>query len=211
MSQKRTAVLIDGGFLLPQLNRFYKRHATAAEVYNFAMKTLDPDEELFRMYYYDCPPYEGIETNPIDGTVFDFSLSSVSQARRTLLRDLTIMDHVAFRRGQLSFDGWQIKKKAAKKLIDAASSGQTPVHLQATDLHPSLSQKRVDMNIGLDVAWLASKRIVERIILVTADSDFIPAMKFARREGVQIVLIPMKGIPKFELKEHADIIRSVTP
>ncbi|MDT5157346.1 MAG: hypothetical protein QOH51_1703 [Acidobacteriota bacterium] len=47
------------------------------------------------------------------------------------------------------------------------------------------------MKIGLDVAWLASKSIVEKIILVMADSDLIPAMKFARREGVQVVLVTM--------------------
>lgn len=52
--------------------------------------------------------------------------------------------------------------------------------------------KRVDMKIGLDVAWLASKGIVDRIILVTADTDFVPAMKFARREGVQVLLVPMR-------------------
>ena len=33
------------------------------------------------------------------------------------------------------------------------------------------------MKMGLDIAWLASKRIADRIILVTADSDFVPAMK----------------------------------
>jgi len=31
----------------------------------------------------------------------------------------------------------------------------------------------------------------DRVILVTADSDFVPAMKFARREGVQVVLVTM--------------------
>ncbi|WP_272976891.1 NYN domain-containing protein [Deinococcus geothermalis] len=208
---KRTAVLIDGGFLLPQLKLVYKRHATAAEVYNFAMKTLEADEELFRMYYYDCPPYEGTETNPIDGSTVDFSASALSQSRRVLLRDLSVMDHVAFRRGQLSFDGWQIKRDTARRLMAAGAAGNPTPQIQANDVYAALSQKRVDMNIGLDVAWLSSKRIVDRIILVTADSDFIPAMKFARREGVQIILVPMKGIPKFELKEHADVIRAVTP
>ena len=66
------------------------------------------------------------------------------------------------------------------------------------------------MKIGLDVAWLSSKRIVDRIILVTADSDFVPAMKFARREGVQVVLVTMgHTLVKRELKVHADELRSV--
>jgi len=67
------------------------------------------------------------------------------------------------------------------------------------------------MKIGLDVAWLASKSIVERLILVTGDSDFVPAMKFARREGVQVILVTMGHSQiKQELKVHADELRSVT-
>jgi len=57
----------------------------------------------------------------------------------------------------------------------------------------------------------SSKRIVDRIILVICDSDFIPAMKFARREGVQIVLVTMghKQISR-ELEEHSDEVREVS-
>ena len=66
------------------------------------------------------------------------------------------------------------------------------------------------MKIGLDVAWLSSKGIVDRIILVTADSDFVPAMKFARRKDVQVVLVTMgHALVKRELKVHADELRSV--
>ncbi|MBS3821515.1 MAG: NYN domain-containing protein [Phycisphaerae bacterium] len=65
------------------------------------------------------------------------------------------------------------------------------------------------MKIGLDVAWMASKRIVDRIILVTADTDFIPAMKFARREGTQVSLVPMGVNLRTSLREHADEVRSV--
>jgi len=208
---KKTAVLIDGGFLFPQLRKRLSREITASDIYEFASKVLGTDEELFRMYYYDCYPYEGTTTNPIDGSVNDHGAAPFTTGRKRLLNDLVIKDHVAYRKGVLSFDGWQIKGSTAKRLMEQAKSGAaTPSHLASTDVFPKFSQKRVDMNIGLDVAWLSSKRIVDRIILVTADSDFIPAMKFARREGVQIVLIPMEGRPKFELKEHADIIRSVT-
>lgn len=115
------------------------------------------------------------------------------------------MDHVAFRSGELTFDGWLIKKKAATEII-ANNRGLT-----ASDFAPDLKQKGVDMKIGLDVAWLASKSIVERLILVTADSDFIPAMKFARREGVQVILVTLAHRSvKYGLKEHADELRAVT-
>ncbi|MSP81926.1 MAG: NYN domain-containing protein [Alphaproteobacteria bacterium] len=37
------------------------------------------------------------------------------------------------------------------------------------------------MRIGLDIGSLAHDRVVERAILVTADTDMIPAMKLGRR------------------------------
>lgn len=42
-------------------------------------------------------------------------------------------------------------------------------------------------NKGIDVATLSLKRIVDRIILISGDTDMILAMKLARREGVQVV------------------------
>jgi uncharacterized LabA/DUF88 family protein len=121
-----------------------------------------------------------------------------------LIRELELKNGVAFRAGDLSLDGWRIKKSA---VTDIAQTKRT---LEEDDLVPDLKQKGVDMKIGLDVAWLASKSIVERIVLETSDSDFIPAMKFARREGVQIVLITMgHRLIKRELKVHADELRSV--
>ncbi|HKR22174.1 MAG TPA: hypothetical protein VJS17_06230, partial [Pyrinomonadaceae bacterium] len=42
------------------------------------------------------------------------------------------------------------------------------------------------------------------------NSDFIPAMKFARREGVQVVLVTMGHmLVKRALKVHADELRQV--
>ena len=35
-------------------------------------------------------------------------------------------------------------------------------------------------------AMYVLKRIVEIIVLVTGDSDLVPAMKFARREGLRV-------------------------
>lgn len=86
--------------------------------------------------------------------------------------------------------------------------------ITADDFEPDFTQKEVDIKIGLDVAWLSSKRIVDKIILVTGDTDFIPAMKFARKEGVQVVMISIMNnnmkdsdYLKSELKEHTDEVR----
>ncbi len=63
------------------------------------------------------------------------------------------------------------------------------------------------MKIGLDIAWMSSKRIIDKIVLVAGDSDFVSPMKFARREGILIYLDTMRQkMIKIILKEHADFI-----
>ena len=203
---KRTAVLLDLGFVLHKLYRMLgKRSPTANEVRDFALKCLESDEELFRIYCYHCPPYDGVQTHPLSKAREDFSQTAVYLGMSNLIRDLKVTDNIAFRSGELSFDGWLIRRKAAQDIIKTGRA------LTDSDFAPDLKQKRVDMKIGLDVAWLASKAIVEKLVLVTADSDFVPAMKFARREGVQVVLVTMgHKLVKQDLKEHADELRTVT-
>ena len=75
----------------------------------------------------------------------------------------------------------------------------------AQDIVPKVRQKGVDMRIGLDIASLALKRLVSTIVLVTGDSDFVPAMKLARREGLRVLLDPLgSSRVRPELKVHAD-------
>ncbi len=64
------------------------------------------------------------------------------------------------------------------------------------------------MKIGLDIASLAYKRLVDQIILIAGDSDFVPAAKLARREGIDFVLDPMWADIKANLFEHIDGLQS---
>lgn len=67
------------------------------------------------------------------------------------------------------------------------------------------------MRIGLDIASLAFKKQVDQLVLVAGDSDFVPAAKFARREGIDFILDPMwQAIPD-DLHEHIDGLRSTCP
>lgn len=181
-----------------------KSNITERDIWDFANCCVRaPDEDLFRIYYYDCPPYDKKEVHPITKVSEDFANSATAIARRAFNERLSRMDHIAFRSGELSFKGWTITRNATADLINTGRA------IQARDISPDFEQKRVDMKIGLDVAWLSSKRIVDRIVLVTADSDFIPAMKFARREGVQVVLVRLDLRMKQEMLQHADEVRTV--
>lgn len=56
----------------------------------------------------------------------------------------------------------------------------------------------------MDIASLAFKRFVDRIVLISGDADFVPAAKLARREGVDFILDPMKANIEQSLFEHID-------
>ena len=77
------------------------------------------------------------------------------------------------------------------------------------DLKYPLNQKAVDMKVGLDIATLAFKERVNQIILSAGDSDFVPAAKFARKEGVDFILDPMMNNIDPSLHEHIDGLMSI--
>jgi uncharacterized LabA/DUF88 family protein len=71
-----------------------------------------------------------------------------------------------------------------------------------------LRQKGVDMRIGVDIASLALKKQVDTLILVAGDSDFVPAAKLARREGIDFILDPLWQHINADLFEHIDGLQS---
>jgi uncharacterized LabA/DUF88 family protein len=107
----------------------------------------------------------------------------------------------AVRTGELSFDGWVPLDDALKDVI------LTGRPFTAADFKPLLRQKGIDLKIGVDTTLLAKEQLVERLVLVACDSDLVPAMKLARRVGVQIVLVSLGAGVKKLLREHADIYR----
>jgi uncharacterized LabA/DUF88 family protein len=80
--------------------------------------------------------------------------------------------------------------------------------LTESDFSISFSQKGVDMRIGLDIASLAYKKLVDQVILIAGDSDFVPAAKLARREGIDFILDPMEATIRSDLFEHIDGLKS---
>lgn len=212
----RVAVLLDAGYVLKLLYLLLGNvHPTPDQVYDFAKRCVLPDEELFRIYFYHCLPFGGKRQHPISRVLRDYGSSETAERVTGLCMDLARRDYVAFRKGELSFEGWKLGRKKLKELLcfwrTTATVGPPAAMptLEEEDVQPNFKQKGMDMKIGLDVAWLSSKRVVDRIILVAGDRDFIPAMKFARREGVQVVLVPLRNTRVPELWHHADFVREV--
>jgi uncharacterized LabA/DUF88 family protein len=49
-------------------------------------------------------------------------------------------------------------------------------------------QKQVDILLGVDLVTLAAKNQITDAIILAGDSDFLPAIEMAKREGVAIHL-----------------------
>lgn len=80
--------------------------------------------------------------------------------------------------------------------------------IQDKDLVLNMRQKGVDMKIGLDIASLAYKKLVDQIILISGDSDFVPAAKLARIEGIDFIVDSLGMKINDNLTEHIDGLRT---
>jgi len=94
-----------------------------------------------------------------------------------------------------------------------AFSAAQSIHqmLDAKSVSLGLRQKGVDMRIGVDIASLALNGRVDTLILVAGDSDFVPAAKLARREGIDFILDPLWQKINSDLFEHIDGLQSGLP
>jgi len=125
------------------------------------------------------------------------------------LEELKRKRKVALRLGHLSdFAEWRIRPQFTKGLVRGEID---PKQLEANAVTYEMKQKGVDMKIGIDIATLAFKQLVGKIILIAGDADFIPAAKLARREGIDFVLDPMWSHIHPDLYEHIDGLDSKCP
>jgi len=215
-----TAILVDGGFFLKRFRHVYPHlnhddpAVVARAMHDMSLAHLSrrgqPVRDLYRVFFYDCPPLTKKAHNPVSKRAIDFSKSPLTTFRIALHEEIRRLRKTALRLGRLDEDNaaWQLKQGVLKKLLSGSLS---PLMLSEFDVHYYARQKVVDMKIGLDIASLAYKRQVDQIVLVSGDSDFVPAAKLARREGIDFVLDPMWHAIKPDLTEHIDGPRSCAP
>lgn len=196
----KVAILIDGGFFHFAAKSLCGAPPTNNHIIQFA-ETCANNCEVFRIFYYNSYPYPRRVQNPISRVNASHEGAQFVQERVKQFDELAQKNLIAFRRGNLRFNGWKIRKDVAKALIDGTHSDP----LGENDITMDFQQKGVDIKIGLDVAWLSSKRIVDKMIVVTGDTDFIPALKHARREGVNVAVVEFSSNKLSpSLKEHSD-------
>jgi uncharacterized LabA/DUF88 family protein len=195
------AVLIDGGFVKRKL-RSRAGPTTIADVSRLLERIKAhpalANLQLHRIYWYDALPLLGSAVRPLRGGREDFGRTAMAEVNRELLSQLCTLPHVSVRRGDLVFRGWKVRNGRLPER-------EPTVVIRGSDIEPNIQQKGVDMRIGLDMAALTLKRHADIIVLVAGDSDFVPAMKFTRREGAQLFLVTLGHTIRPEMHEHADL------
>lgn len=199
----RVAVLLDGEFVKKVLQRKLKRNPDHVDVMGEVKRILSREDiaalSLYRIFYYTAEPLTGTTKNPLDGSLTNFSEGPVYARNRQLIDKLDNEPDVAVRRGALVHQGWEIGSAAVRALVAKKKTVVEP-----GDVRPKIQQKGVDMRIGLDIASLALKRLVCTIVVVSGDSDLVPALKLARREGLRVYLDALGEHVRPELRIHAD-------
>lgn len=206
-----TAILVDGGFYRKQARILFGEKSPkerAEELTSYCRRHLRSDFEgeskrLYRIFYYDCPPSEKTIYNPLTQRSVNLGKSAQYIWTKNFFNELAHQRKLALRMGELleSKAGYTLTNSAFKKLLRKEISIDD---LTENDLNLDIQQKGVDMRIGLDIASLAYKKLVDQIILIAGDSDFVPAAKHARREGIDFILDPMWHPIKESLMLHID-------
>ena len=201
----KTAILVDGNFYLHRSKRLWGElspEKRADELHTYALRHITlprkkkleyGDRSLYRIFYYDCPPLEkGAFKQPWSSHNTVFSKKNPSNVWMSKFHEeLGGMRKVAMRMGELRASNahYTIKEESLNRLlahdidVDDLSEGDFVL--------TGLKQSGVDMRIGLDVASLAHDHIVDQIVLIAGDTDFLPVAKAARRAGVDFIIDPM--------------------
>ena len=188
----KAAVFIDGGHLRVLVRQAGYRY-DPDYIEAIAHACVAKDETLLRVLYYDCAPYRGSPRLPVSGEPAQFRGSD------EWLKVLAAKPQFAVRLGTLKFRGFEPRRVPIASAV-----------LSDEDFRPRFEQKGVDMRLGLDIASYAADRSVDRVVLLTGDTDCLPVMKRARTAGLQVGLVqfPKQRLAR-ELLWHSDFQRPV--
>ena len=155
----RVAILVDGGFYRKRskdLSGNTSAKDAAEALVKYCHKHLLDGDQLYRIFYYDCPPISKKMYHPFLKEDVDFSKTPLRAWFDAFIGELTKKRKVALRLGRLSEENasYILSGATIKKLCDGELLFE-----DLTEKHFILDvrQKGVDMKIGVDIASLAYK------------------------------------------------------
>ena len=214
----KTAILIDGAFYRERskmIAGIKSPKERADELERYCLDHLHDKYEkrsLYRIFYYDCPPVEKGKNvyHPLTKRSVNLGKTELGKWMQEFLDELKHRRKFALRLGRLGTKGninlnYNLRPEVTKALFNGE---KTLDEIGDSDFVLNIVQKGVDMRIGVDISSMAYKKQVNQIILIAGDSDFVPAAKQARREGIDFILDPMGNAIADDLFEHIDGVRS---
>lgn len=212
----KTAILIDGGFYRKRAKHLWgektaEDRAKELESYcnaHLRRKDKGVERQLYRIFYYDCAPVGRRSVyHPLTKRNVDLDKSDTYTWSTIFLEELKRRRKFALRLGELSEQMYyNLKPEVTRNLLNGKIKLED---LTEKDFVFVSQQKGVDMRIGIDIASMTYKKQVDQIILIAGDSDFVPAAKMARREGIDFILDPMWADIRPNLFEHIDGLYSM--
>lgn len=212
----RTAIMVDGAFYRKRAYYYWgdiSPDERAKELAQYCKRHIKDEKDgasLYRVFYYDCPPSSKKIYHPFLKTAIDLSASSQYKWTNDFFAELKHQRKFALRLGRLAEEQafYNLRPEITRKLLNGSISISD---VKESDFSLNIKQKGVDMRIGVDIASVVFKKQVDRIILISGDSDFVAAAKQARREGIDFILDPMRSPIKDDLFEHIDGMRTKAP
>jgi uncharacterized LabA/DUF88 family protein len=178
----RTAILVDGAFYRKRAYNLFgdkTPQQRAKELASYCHRHIKEEREgatLYRVFYYDCPPINKQVYHPLLKKAVDLGKTDDYTWANEFFNELKYQRKFALRLGRLAEEQafFNIKPEVFRKIVNGTLELNK---LTEKDFSLSISQKGVDMRIGVDITSLAFKKQVDRIILISGDSDFVPAAK----------------------------------
>lgn len=203
MRSRRVVFMIDGWFMRKVIYTLKTFSYNGLEIRKYCLRHLKEGDYLYRIFYYDTEPLKQKASLPITKADIDFSQTKVAQEQTKLLDSIRHTPNFALRLGKTVWQNGEWVLTAAR-MNDLLQAKISVTDLQDRDFRPLIRQKGVDMRLGLDITYIATRSVADLMIVITGDADIVPALKFARREGMQVCLDSLGRFVRPELREHID-------
>ena len=219
----KIAFLIDGSFFLNRLQFFKRKYysskpdLTSEQIILVIQQIIKKHlfncpkniyQHTYRIFYYDSPPLtikvhlSLLNQGETHKRVLDFAKDKKNIQRSEFLERLKKQPKFALRLGSIKHEKqWKLKDTTLNKLLREEISFE---QLSNDDFYYEMRQKGVDIKLGIDISTLAQQKLVNKIILIAGDSDFVPAAKLARIHGIDFVLDALHNNIDESLHEHID-------
>ena len=232
----KVAILIDGSFFIKRIESIKRKKINSDEIVKelykcvdfhlkktYGMEKVDENNKEYkeykehghyRTYFYDSFPFEKTVNHPLTNRAIHHNKTEAFKKRTAIINKLKKSRKFALRMGYLKYtQSWKFNSSKQKEILKKLKDDKGSVNIddfEEKDFTINLSQKGIDMKIGMDIATISLQKLASKIVLISGDSDFVPAAKLARTYGIDFILDPMGIHIKEDLEEHLDGVISFT-